>query len=88
VALEIRSSPGRMSGVPRLPKIHHTNRMASSTHFGSSTGTMANMLAHDSGLTREELFAALSPDGNPEFPTVMKVIRALGLHLHRATTTR
>jgi probable addiction module antidote protein len=49
---------------------------------------MANMLAHDSGLTREELFAALSPDGNPEFPTVMKVIRALGLHLHRATTTR
>ncbi len=25
---------------------------------------------------------ALSPDGNPEFATVMKLIRALGLHLH------
>ena len=26
--------------------------------------------------------AALAPGGNPEFATVLKVIRALGLHLH------
>jgi DNA-binding phage protein len=25
---------------------------------------------------------SFSPDGNPEVATVMKVIRALGLHLH------
>jgi probable addiction module antidote protein len=30
------------------------------------------------------LYRALSVDGNPEFATVMRVIRALGLHL-RAT---
>jgi probable addiction module antidote protein len=30
-------------------------------------------------LGRESLYKALSPDGNPEFVTVLKVIRALGL---------
>lgn len=39
-------------------------------------------LARETGLTREGLYKALSPDGNPEFATVMKVIRALGLHFH------
>ena len=39
-------------------------------------------LAHDTGLTREGLYKALSADGNPEFTTVMKVIKALGLRLH------
>jgi probable addiction module antidote protein len=39
-------------------------------------------LARETGLTREGLYKALSPDGNPEFATVMKVIRGLGLHLH------
>ena len=33
------------------------------------------------GLTREGLYKALSPGGNPEFGTVMKVIRPLGLEL-------
>jgi probable addiction module antidote protein len=39
-------------------------------------------IARDAGLGRESLYKALSPDGNPEFATVMKVIRALGLRLH------
>jgi len=39
-------------------------------------------LARDTGLSREGLYKALSPDGNPEFSTVMKVIHALGLRLH------
>jgi len=34
---------------------------------------------------RESLNKALSPEGNPEFATVLKVVRALGLRL-RATT--
>ena len=39
-------------------------------------------LAHDTGLTREGLYKALSAEGNPEFTTIMKVIKALGLKLH------
>jgi probable addiction module antidote protein len=31
---------------------------------------------------RESLYKALSPEGNPEFATVLKVVRALGLRLH------
>ena len=39
-------------------------------------------VARDAGLGRESLYKALSPDGNPEFATVLKVVRALGLRLH------
>src|SRR5260364_387501 len=39
-------------------------------------------MARDTGLGRESLYKALSPDGNPEFATVLKVVRALGLQLH------
>lgn len=39
-------------------------------------------LARDTGLGRESLYKALSPTGNPEFATVMKVVTALGLKLH------
>ena len=46
-------------------------------------------VAADAGLGRESLYKALSPDGNPEFATVLKVMQALGLRLHAsATTTR
>jgi probable addiction module antidote protein len=41
-------------------------------------------IARETGLGRESLYKALSPDGNPEFGTVLKVVRALGLRL-RAT---
>lgn len=41
-------------------------------------------LAQDTGLTREGLYKALSARGNPEFGTMMKVIKALGLRLHAA----
>lgn len=44
-------------------------------------------IAREAGLGRESLYKALSPEGNPEFATVLKVIRALGLQLH-ATTAR
>ncbi len=39
-------------------------------------------IARETGLGRENLYKALSPDGNPEFSTVLKVVRALGLRLH------
>lgn len=42
-------------------------------------------IARQTGLGRESLYKALSPDGNPEFSTVLKVVRALGLRLHAST---
>lgn len=41
-------------------------------------------VARDAGLGRESLYKALSPAGNPEFATIMKVVAALGLKLHAA----
>jgi probable addiction module antidote protein len=38
-------------------------------------------IAQAAGLGRESLYKAVSPDGNPEFATVLKVMRALGLKL-------
>ena len=38
-------------------------------------------IARKAGLGRESLYKALSLGGNPEFATVRKVIRALGLRL-------
>ena len=42
-------------------------------------------IARETGLGRESLYKALSPEGNPEFSTVLKVVRALGLRLHAGT---
>ena len=42
-------------------------------------------IARKSGLGRESLYEALSPEGNPEFATVLRVVRALGLRLHATT---
>lgn len=41
-------------------------------------------IAEATGLGRANLYKALSPDGNPEFATVAKVLKALGLRLHIA----
>ena len=41
-------------------------------------------IARSAGLGRESLYKALSPGGRPEFATVLKVVRALGLRLHAA----
>lgn len=38
-------------------------------------------VAREAGVSRESLYRALSADGNPEFATVLSVIRALGLRL-------
>ncbi len=55
----------------------------------AALGTVArarnmSQLARDAGLTREGLYKALSPDGNPSFATVAKVARALGLGVRLA----
>ena len=38
--------------------------------------------ARDVGMSREGLYKALSPQGNPSFATVLKVLAALGLRMH------
>lgn len=44
-----------------------------------------SQIARETGLSRESLYKALSADGNPEFATVLKVLKALGLKLHAET---
>ena len=44
-----------------------------------------SQVARDTGISREGLYKALSGEGNPEFATVLKVVRALGLKLHATT---
>jgi probable addiction module antidote protein len=39
-------------------------------------------VARKAGLGRESLYKALSPNGNPELATVLRVVAALGLKLH------
>jgi addiction module antidote-like protein len=53
----------------------------------AATGAIASwaLTNVNTGLGRESLYRALSPEGNLEFATVLKVVRALGLRLHAAT---
>ncbi len=44
------------------------------------SGNMAR-LAREAGMTREGLYKALSADGNPSFSTVVRITRALGMHV-------
>jgi probable addiction module antidote protein len=44
-------------------------------------------IAREAGLGQESLYKALSPSGNPEFATIMKVIAALGMQLHATPAT-
>lgn len=39
-------------------------------------------IARETGLGRESLYKTLSPEGNPELTTLLKVVHALGLQLH------
>lgn len=56
------------------------------TYIASALGGIARargmaQLAKDTGISREGLYKALSPDGNPSLATVLKVVKALGLKL-------
>ncbi|CAH0206928.1 putative addiction module antidote protein [Pseudomonas mediterranea] len=58
--------------------------------IAKALGTIArargmSQVARDAGLSRENLYRALSGEGNPEFGTILKVVRALGLKLHAST---
>lgn len=40
-----------------------------------------SQIARDAGLSRESLYRSLSQDGNPEFATIMRVIKAIGFDI-------
>lgn len=55
--------------------------------IAKALGTIARargmtQVAKDAGVSRENLYRALSGNGNPEFGTILKVVKALGLRLH------
>jgi len=59
--------------------------------FAAALGDVArangmSRIARETGLGRESLYKALSPEGNPEFGTVLKVMRSLGLKLHASSS--
>jgi probable addiction module antidote protein len=59
--------------------------------IAKALGTIArargmSQIARKAGLSRESLYKALSAEGNPEFGTVMRVMRALGLKLSITST--
>jgi probable addiction module antidote protein len=43
-------------------------------------------IAQETGLTREALYTALSPEGNPRLTTFLKVVHALGIRLDAQAT--
>ena len=45
------------------------------------------MVAQEAGLGRGGLYKSLSAEGHPEFATVLKVVRALGLRLYATAST-
>lgn len=54
--------------------------------FAAALGDIARargmtQLAKETGITRDGLYKALSPTGNPSFATVQKVVKALGYKL-------
>jgi probable addiction module antidote protein len=57
------------------------------TLFAAALGDVARAkgmseIARGTGMGRESLYKALSPGGNPELATILKVLRTLGLRLH------
>lgn len=40
-----------------------------------------SVLARKTGLSRENLYTALSPDGNPRFDSITKILHSLGLRM-------
>ena len=68
-------------------EVRHTLRSGDAVLIRAALNDIARakgmtQIARDAGLGRESLYKALSSSGNPEFATIMKVMKALGLRLH------
>ena len=61
-------------------------------HIADAVGVIARAkgmtkVAKQAGLSRESLYRALSPQGNPEFATMLKVLGALDMQLKMSPGT-
>lgn len=61
-------------------------------HFAIALGTVArargmSKIAKKTGMSRESLYKALSSEGNPEFGTVVRVMKAIGLRFTVTNST-
>ncbi len=59
--------------------------------IAKALGTIArargmSQVAKKAGVSRESLYKALSPDGNPEFGTILRVMQALGFRFSVTAT--
>jgi probable addiction module antidote protein len=64
-----------------------------SAEIARALGTIARAkgmtkVARDAGLSRESLYKALSGDRSPDFATILKVVKALGLRLSAEAANR
>lgn len=56
-------------------------RLASAALGDIARARGMSQLAKETGITRDGLYKALSPTGNPSFATIQKVVKALGYKL-------
>ena len=81
--LDHHFTPG--PGAAETAFVYSISRQESNFDPAARSGVGARgmmQLARETGLTREGLYKALSPEGNPSFATVMKVCKALRLRMH------
>ena len=84
--LEIGPGPGGLTrgllseGARKVVAVEKDTRCIAALNDIARAGNMSR-LAREAGMSREGLYKALSEDGNPSFATVMRITRALGLHV-------
>ena len=62
-------------------RLNPATRISCATRSASWPARGMGEIAKSAGLNRESLYKALGETGNPEFSTVMRVLRAMGLSL-------
>ncbi len=80
--------PAELLTTPRAMAVFMSEALATDdpSYIAHALGVVARAkgmseIARETGLGRESLYKALREGSHPEFATVLKVIRALGLHL-------
>ena len=81
-AADVLRSPEDMAAYLEAALQDGDVRVVSSALGDIARASGMSAIARESGLGRESLYKALSPSGNPEFATVLRVMAALGLELH------
>ena len=86
-AAEYLDGPGSIAAY--LSEAFETNDVSFITEAIGTAARARGMaaVARESGLSRENLYKALSSEGRPEFGTVIRVLNSLGVSLHAEPKT-